>query len=330
MDTIVSALAVLGGVSIAKLGFDATKWILKATKAKNSAITDAVIKRENDVTFYPSKIRNTQGLLLKFRKWIPKEDVKGIVVMCHGFCGHSNRYEHWASTLNQAGFSLYMLDHQGHGLSEGDRCYVTHFEDYISDLKLFVDNIVLPDKTPQMKLFIQGYSMGGAIAIETCMRWPYLFDGIIGFAPAVGVNRSQVPPVLVAVSKVFSKWLPHWKVKHMDESTMTHDENEFTTFKSDPLNYHEKCYARVGEQILTHSKLIQEQAHTLITPILILHGDLDLVCPAEMSKNFIEKVESDDKNFVVISGGYHDLLHESKELREVASNSAIAWMTDRL
>lgn len=71
----------------------------------------------------------SQGLWLYHRQWIVAKP-RAIVFLCHGFAEHSGRYEHVARRLNAEGFSVYSLDHQGHGQSEGDRAYVEKFESY--------------------------------------------------------------------------------------------------------------------------------------------------------------------------------------------------------
>ena len=72
---------------------------------------------------------------------------KAVVVHVHGVNAHSHWewMEHpgcvydgsWAQALNKAGFSVFMLDHQGHGRSESarnTRGYIERFDDLVDDL----------------------------------------------------------------------------------------------------------------------------------------------------------------------------------------------------
>jgi Zn ribbon nucleic-acid-binding protein len=42
---------------------------------------------------------------------------------------HSGRYEHVAVAFNAAGFSVFALDHLGHGHSPGKRAFINRFTD---------------------------------------------------------------------------------------------------------------------------------------------------------------------------------------------------------
>ncbi len=109
-------------------------------------------------------MRNPEGLYLYIRRWLPttitttlppsssssptpapgptpRQIPRAVVFLVHGFAEHSSRYEHLARVLNGAGISLYALDHQGHGLSDGDRAHVEHFDAYIRDYALFVAQV---------------------------------------------------------------------------------------------------------------------------------------------------------------------------------------------
>jgi pimeloyl-ACP methyl ester carboxylesterase len=94
----------------------------------------------------------------------------GLVVVVHGFAEHGGRYEHVAAALTRAGFVVYLMDHQGHGQSEGDRAHVVQFADYAEDVLTLAR--LAQDRFPQLRqrTFLLGHSMGGAIAIQAMQR----------------------------------------------------------------------------------------------------------------------------------------------------------------
>jgi alpha-beta hydrolase superfamily lysophospholipase len=59
--------------------------------------------------------QNKQGLRLFYRKWLlsNSELRKGRVFISHGFGQHSGMYEWVAAQLNQDGFDVFAIDHQG-------------------------------------------------------------------------------------------------------------------------------------------------------------------------------------------------------------------------
>jgi pimeloyl-ACP methyl ester carboxylesterase len=94
----------------------------------------------------------------------------GIVVIVHGFAEHGGRYEHVAAALTRAGFVVYVMDHQGHGQSEGDRAHVVKFTDYAEDVLTLARMAQERHHLLTNRTFLLGHSMGGAIAIQA-MQW---------------------------------------------------------------------------------------------------------------------------------------------------------------
>lgn len=85
------------------------------------------------------------------------------------------KYQELAWDLWRQGYSLYLIDHRGQGLSDRlladkEKGYVADFDDYVLDLKQFHDDVILADKPA--KLFLLAHSMGGAISARYLERWP--------------------------------------------------------------------------------------------------------------------------------------------------------------
>ena len=50
-----------------------------------------------------------------FSRWWPTDEARGTVVIAHGACEHSGRYDRFALALNAAGLHAVAIDHRGHG-----------------------------------------------------------------------------------------------------------------------------------------------------------------------------------------------------------------------
>ena len=57
---------------------------------------------------------DAHGVEIFYRRW-PRADAKGVVVIAHGACEHSGRYDRFARELNDHGYAAYAIDHRGHG-----------------------------------------------------------------------------------------------------------------------------------------------------------------------------------------------------------------------
>jgi lysophospholipase len=95
------------------------------------------------------------------------------------------------------GYSLYLIDHRGQGFSERllkhdpaldhDRGFVQSFDDYVADLKRFVDQVVRPSSHPAVLGL--AHSLGGGIMTRYLQKHAGdgAFDGVILTSPMHGI-----------------------------------------------------------------------------------------------------------------------------------------------
>jgi lysophospholipase len=110
-----------------------------------------------------------------------KEPCRGKVLLLSGRSEFMEKYFETIQELNRRGFSVYMFDWRGQGLSDRmlpDRRkgYVRNYDDYLKDLKQFVDEFVNPAEGSG--ILVLAHSMGGHVAL----RFFHDFPGIIGKA----------------------------------------------------------------------------------------------------------------------------------------------------
>jgi lysophospholipase len=132
------------------------------------------------------------------------ENAKGAVVLLPGRTEAVAKYAEVMFDLNAQGYSVYALDHRGQG--ESDRMlpnrfkgYVKHFDDYVTDLQSFLDQVVLPEAPA--KLFLLAHSMGGAVSVLHAAKHPGTFDAMALSAPMLDISTGAFPaPVASAIS----------------------------------------------------------------------------------------------------------------------------------
>lgn len=126
------------------------------------------------------------------------KDEKAKIVISHGFCETSVRYRELIKAFNKVGYSVYILDHRGHGYSgrlgiDDSQINVEKFDYYVEDFKIFIGNIVKKDET---KLFLFAHSMGGCIGGLFLERYPNYFDAAVLNAPMMQIHTGKYPDVI--------------------------------------------------------------------------------------------------------------------------------------
>ena len=116
-----------------------------------------------DHSVFPQYIVNKDGLWLYTHHWPSLSyPPRAYIFLSPGYRDHSLRWESIARALSALGYSVWSLDHQGHGQSQGDRGFVWSFDDYVEDYLLFVEHVRANlDVRP---CFLMGRGMGATIA----------------------------------------------------------------------------------------------------------------------------------------------------------------------
>jgi alpha-beta hydrolase superfamily lysophospholipase len=98
------------------------------------------------------------------------EGSRAAVIIVHGLCEHSERYNYVASRFNACGYSVYRFDNRGHGRSGGERGYVDDFNEFIDDTEKVVE--LVNRENPKLPVFMLGHSLGGFIAAAYSIKYP--------------------------------------------------------------------------------------------------------------------------------------------------------------
>lgn len=128
------------------------------------------------------------------------------ITISHGFTESSQKYKEVIYYFLKSGYSVSTLDHRGHGLSErnvDDLCkvYITDFNFYLSDLKTFMDTVVIPD-TAELSHLLYAHSMGGAIGSLFIEDYPGYFDAAVLSSPMMEIDTGSYPkPVAIFLTK---------------------------------------------------------------------------------------------------------------------------------
>jgi len=269
-------------------------------------------------------IKARDGLRLYERRWEPAGEPRGEIMLVHGFIEHGGRYGPTAEFLTRHGYAVSVTDLRGHGKSDGPRCWVRSFDEYVDDLNGCFDRVA--GRSAGKPVFVLGHSLGGLIALLWCIRRQPRLSGLILSGPALQVGQ-QVFPWLRHLAVVGSILFPRLRLVRMGCRNISRDPAVVARFRDDPLVFHGRFPVRTGAEILRAGGLAQARFEQLRAPLLILHGTADRVTAVEASQELARRAEATDKTMHLYPGLYHEVFNEP-EKEQVRAN-LIAWIEKR-
>ncbi len=130
-----------------------------------------------------------------------RRHARGSIVVSHGFSEFAEKYNEVVFYFLQAGYSVFLPEHRGHGRSQRklknlEKVYVKSFEEYVYDLHLFVKKIVRPY---QNEMYLFAHSMGGAIGALYLETYPGDFKKAILSSPMIQmkVGKTAYPAAML-------------------------------------------------------------------------------------------------------------------------------------
>ncbi len=251
------------------------------------------------------------------------DPVKGAVVLVHGYGEHHGRYTHVIEAFNKAGYTVYALDHQGHGRSTGERAYVNTIDELVDDLHTYVSAI--KKELAGQKLFMYGHSMGSLISLMYVIRYQDELNGVILSGLPLAANEA-VSPLLLTTAKLLDKIVPKMPLAETTPaSELAADQSVAAAFAADPLNWKGKMRVRTGVSIGNGVDAARAQISAVRLPVLFLHGAEDKICPPNGSVFALEGVSSPDKQRIV----YPDLRHEihNEKNWQTVIQDIVTWLS---
>ena len=136
---------------------------------------------------------------------------KATVVMSHGFCEFTKKFEEVIFYFFQQGYSVFIPDHRGHGYSQRrvqdkSKVYINSYDEYVLDFHEFVSNVVQKDKLHR-NLILYAHSMGGAIAALYLEQYPEVFSCAILSSPMLEIDFGKNPVPLVWLLMLYKKFI---------------------------------------------------------------------------------------------------------------------------
>ena len=122
-------------------------------------------------------LKMEDGMSIAYRRYsLP--DAGKCVVISHGFCEFAEKYNEVAYRFLQAGYSVYVPEHRGHGYSgrevdDPELVHVQSYDSYVTDFARFVETVVSPGRNTGLYLHIRWEAPLRSLhwnVIRSCLR----------------------------------------------------------------------------------------------------------------------------------------------------------------
>jgi alpha-beta hydrolase superfamily lysophospholipase len=239
------------------------------------------------------------------REW-PNEHAQWLAVLAHGYGEHIGRYEHVAQALRQAGAAVVGPDHQGHGMSEGERALIEDFEEVVTDLRMVTQHAL--DTYSSLLVILIGHSMGGMIAGRYGQRYGNELTALVLSGPMFG-GRGLVEQLL-SMDPIPD--IP------LDPATLSRDASVGEAYASDPLVWHGPFKRPMLAAMKRELDIIDAGPSFGKLPLLWIHGELDPLIPLAATRPVIEHLRGTRYEEHIYPEALHEIFNETNRAEVIA------------
>jgi len=333
------------------------------TKAENSKFTtesQLKSKYEGEIAYFwqqgnfshfsgADNVRINYATFINNRETIPAK----CLVISSGRSESYLKYKELAFDLSNHGFSVFLIDHRGQGLSQHllanhHKGHVDDFQYYVDDLSHFIENIVTPH-CQDNKPYLLAHSMGGAIAARYLQDFPNKIQAAVLSSPMFGFNSGSIPnfvaELVLSASAQLNQWFDDTPWYFLGHKGFSHNAFSDNTLMHSPLRYQlftqlynttpEIQLGGVTVQWLTESQkaleIIFNNIDTIVTPTQVLQAGQDKIIDNQAQSDFCHQLHQLQPQScpsgkpLLINDAYHELFFESDVYREEALNAVIEW-----
>lgn len=239
------------------------------------------------------------------------KDARRAVVISHGYTESAEKFREMTYYFLDAGFSVYAVDHRGHGQSfrqveDTSITHIEHFHDYVDDLSLFIKTVVLP-RTSGLPLCLYAHSMGGAIGALTLMEHPDWFARAVLTAPMIAASGGDYPRFVGAILSGFMCMIGKGRERAFIGKPFAENDESFEagcdTSRARFDYYAQKrrnnvllqncspSYSWIKEGLrVTRTLLNPENCKKIKTPLLLCQAGKDTLVLLPHQRRFVERV----------------------------------------
>ena len=250
------------------------------------------------------------------------------IIISSGRTEAAVKYKELIFDLYNSGYSIFILDHRGQGLSgrmteDHDMGYVEDFSYYVDDMKCFYDSIVLP--TNPSATFLLAHSLGGGIAAAYLETYPADFTAAALSSPMLGLPFPTCQGIGLFVKKS-PNYAPGMKPYAEYDTAfattkLTTDELRLSimnsAFDSEPKAVLGGASAQWVQRSCREFKVIHKNTSAIVTPLILFSAGQEQIVSTKAHKKFIAGLQKEGKDAVgyAVPGAKHEIFIEADTIR---------------
>lgn len=256
--------------------------------------------------FYNSGIEDhfygIDSIAIYYKIFKHKTAEKGAILISTGRTESTLKYKELIYDLYHNGYSIYIHDHRGQGLSgrmaeDPQIGHIDVFQNYISDMKVFHNRVLLPNN--HKSVYLLAHSMGGAIGMTYLQQFTKDFKAAAFSSPMLGLSYLECSlggafdidePAYAPTQKGYLESKEIFKT-----NTLTNSETRFSYFYKTYMNEPKVRLGGVSLHWLNEScnqfQTIFNNIRGIKTPSLIFSSEEEEIVDPEAHQDFVEKAK---------------------------------------
>lgn len=321
-------------IEVAKPGVHGSDFIPETVHLLSEDDYDSYMNKENrewrEQNVEHGDFKAHDGLSIRYYH-ARKAKSRGTIVMLHGYCGFFGKFHELSEYFWRAGYEVFFLEQRGHGYSgreieATDMVHVRDYNDYVQDLKLFMDEIVKPSINDK-SCVLYAHSMGGAVGALFLEQHPGYFDSAILSCPMFAIKTGGVPNILIWLLRAKIRLLhqekapfpggKHWDGVPVYESSSAMSKARYMHIFNQRLadsHYHTNMLSNGwGAASFRAMKRIFKNIDKIDIPILLFNSGNDSFVEASGHYDFFENTPK--TKLVIYENAKHELFNATDEIR---------------
>ncbi len=291
---------------------------------------EKILSVEEELSKYAvtGELESFDGCKLYYEYYLV-ENSRASIIIVHGFTEFTRKYHELCWYFMHMGYNVFIYDQRGHGLSgrtveDLHLAHVDSFDDYVKDLEIFTDRIVIPN-SDRKSLLLYSQSMGGAISALYLSRHSELIRRAVLSSPMICVKAYNIPRKFLMFTVKRSAVKDGWNVKFKHAGEFTSDVNFERTSDMSRSRFEHNMKLRTADKryqnssstnrwmyeslAVTDTLLNPKTAKSIQSDVLIISAEKDSVVKNRHQKLFSKMLKN--SRFEKISGAKHSLYNSS-------------------